>query len=295
MIALERRNGLILKGVGGRFEVETEAGILICKARGRLKNNKVVPLVGDRVDVLIEPNGEGVIESVNPRKTELYRPAVANVDHAVVVTTLKHPPLNLQLLDRILVLCEAVGLDATVVINKADLESGESLAKRYSSLGYPVLITSAKSGLGIKRLEQDLAGRLSVFTGPSGVGKSSLLNAIDPKLELSVGEISEKVKRGKHTTRHTALLSLDNGGKVVDTPGFTSLDLTPLADEPLDHFFPEFNELRQGCRFSDCKHLDEPGCAVKAALKDGEIPESRYLSYTQLQAELEEHRRYKKW
>jgi ribosome biogenesis GTPase len=286
---------MILKGVGGRFEVETNGDVVICKARGRLKNQKIVPLVGDRVTLSIEPSGEGVIESVTPRQTELHRPAVANVDHAVVVTTLKSPPLNLQLLDRILVLCEAEGLDATVVINKADVASGDALSESYRSLGYPVIITSAKNGLGIDRLKEDLAGRLSVFTGPSGVGKSSLLNAIDPSLELSVGEISQKVKRGKHTTRHTALLSLDNGGKVVDTPGFTSLDLTPLADEPLDHFFPEFNRLREGCRFSDCKHLDEPGCAVKAALAAGEIPGSRYQSYTQLQAELEEHRRYKKW
>ena len=238
--------------------------------------------MGDRVTFTATSGADGVLEAVEERGTFMVRPPVANVDQVVIICAPQDPPLSLQLLDRLLVLAENRQLHALICLNKDDLPHEEEeayLKNLYGRAGYRLLMTSAKLGRGVDELAGELCGRVSVLAGPSGVGKSSLLNRIQPGLKLKTGEISERLKRGKHTTRHVELLTLDCGGLVADTPGFSQLDLTDVRRDELPMCFPEFLHFAPRCRFSGCMHRDEPDCAVKDAVASSEIARSRYDNY----------------
>lgn len=271
--------GIILSGVGGTYTVQTDQDILLCTLRGRLRLAEDRVLVGDRVQV--SRDGErGVVEEILPRSSELKRPPIANVDQVVAVFAVQNPLPSLILLDRILVNAELANLPALVVFNKGDLnqDKAEELQEMYGSISYPTLITSAKGGLGLEELTSLLHGKISSLVGPSGVGKSSLLNALDPSLNLETQAVSAKVQRGRHTTRSVQLLPLGNG-YVADTPGFSQLVLGPNQQAELEGAFPDLRSFREDCRFRGCLHRHEPGCAVKEAVQEGKILPHRYQHY----------------
>ncbi|WP_027090948.1 ribosome small subunit-dependent GTPase A [Cohnella thermotolerans] len=295
--------GMIYKALSGYYYVVDDEGREVqCRARGIFKKRGESPLVGDRVRFAATENGEGTVDEILPRTTALVRPPVANADMAVLVFSVVRPELNLQLLDKFLVHTEHAGLDALIVLTKtdaaeesdewerirADIESARAL---YTAIGYETIATSSKRGDGIGELRERLVGHISVFAGQSGVGKSSLLNALVPGLRLETSEISEKLGRGRHTTRHVELVRLGGGGYVADTPGFSQLDFAELGIEQIGDCFREFRELAPGCKFRGCTHLHEPGCAVRAAKESGEIAPSRYDHYAGFMAEWKENRR----
>ncbi len=283
--------GRVLRGVGGLYDVQTGGGRIIrCRPRGKIKQSVTI-LAGDRVRYLPLGENEGIIEEVLPRSTVIYRPAVANVDQLIVVSACARPDPQLLLMDKLLVLAESRGLTPVVCLNKIDLVPDsvpEELAAIYEKAGYTVLKCSAKLGVGIEELRRCLQGKTSSFAGPSGAGKSSLLNAVQPGLRLITGEVSRKTGRGRQTTRQVALLPLECGGYVADTPGFSQLRLDDLDQLKLDSYFPELRKYKTYCRFTSCLHRSEPDCGVKEALKDGQIAESRYQNYVLLLDELED-------
>ena len=285
-------DGTIMKALSGYYYVRgaQDGRSVQCRARGIFKKRGESPLVGDRVKYMETENGEGSVEEILPRKTALIRPPVANVDLAVLVFSVVHPDLNLALLDKFLVHIEHAGLDVLLVWTKTDripegaegddVRSAVDSARRlYVSIGYEVMLTSARTQSGVDELATRLCGRVSVFAGQSGVGKSSLLNALAPGLSLQTSSISEKLGRGKHTTRHVELMPLDNGALVADTPGFSQLDFSELGIEGIGDCFREFRDLSKGCKFRGCTHVHEPGCAVRAAVEQGAVAQSRYLHY----------------
>ncbi|CEH35437.1 ribosome small subunit-dependent GTPase A [Romboutsia lituseburensis] len=289
-------NGQIIKGIGGFYYVDTQVGLYECRARGIFRKQKVTPLVGDRVAISVvdEENKKGVIEEINKRDTELVRPPIANVNKALIVFAIKNPKPNLSLLDRFIVLAEKEGLEIVIILTKADLDDEnilDEVKSTYELSGYKVIPVSNKTKLNIDKVKDELAGNVVVFAGPSGVGKSSLLNEIDKNFKLQTGEVSDKIKRGKHTTRHAELLKLECGGMVADTPGFSSLTLDDISETELKEFFIEFDEF-DDCRFgSRCIHEKEPSCAVKEAVERGKISKKRYDSYIQLLNEIRQGKR----
>lgn len=289
-------NGQIIKGIGGFYYVDTQVGLYECRARGIFRKQKVTPLVGDRVAISVvdEENKKGVIEEINKRDTELVRPPIANVNKALIVFAIKNPKPNLSLLDRFIVLAEKEGLEIVIILTKADLDDEnilDEVKSTYELSGYKVIPVSNKTKLNIDKVKDELAGNVVVFAGPSGVGKSSLLNEIDKNFKLQTGEVSDKIKRGKHTTRHAELLKLECGGMVADTPGFSSLTLDDISETELKEFFIEFDEF-DDCRFgSRCIHEKEPSCAVKEAVERGGISKKRYDSYIQLLNEIRQGKR----
>lgn len=289
--------GRIIKGIGGFYYVDLGERVYECKARGIFRKNKLVPMVGDYVSFSItdESKGLGVIEEIKTRKTELIRPPVANVDQAVVVFAATQPEPNLSLLNRFLVLAESRGLQIIIVINKIDLAQApylEAIEAIYKPTGYPLIFTTKLQELTVDKLKKYLANQTTVFAGPSGVGKSTLLNKIQSNLVLETGAISSKTERGKHTTRHVELIPLEGGGWVVDTPGFSSLNVDFIEEQDLAHCFREFIEPMEYCRFSSCIHENEPHCGVKEAVERGKIAPGRYESYLQLLLEIRRNRRY---
>lgn len=289
--------GLILKGVGGKYTVKTKNGIFTCEIRGTIKYSKDRPIVGDFVEVEIIDldNKNGMISKILPRKTKLHRPLVSNVSQAIIVFAIKNPDPHLHLLDRILVFVEHAGLKPIICFNKVDIDDEllvDSYIDIYESAGYKVIVTSVVEEIGRDQLIEILKDEISVFAGPSGVGKSSLLNMIEPNLELKTGEISKKIKRGKHTTRHTELIALKSGGWVVDTPGFANLDISFLDKDDVKNYFPEISEISNFCKFNNCMHINEPKCKVLEKLKENNISESRYNSYLLILEEIEKNRRY---
>ncbi|KAF0107563.1 MAG: ribosome bioproteinis GTPase [Anaerolineaceae bacterium] len=293
--------GLIIRSQSGFFTVQTESGVRTCSLRGRLKQGKHVgdlAAVGDRVQVTRQPDGTGTIESVEPRARSLVRldprpkgvyqqVLLANPDQAVFVFACANPSPHLRMLDRFLVIAEKQEIPAFIVANKVDLagqEQAEALFGFYPALGYPVLYTSAKTGLGVDALRKRLAGKVSALAGPSGAGKSSLLNAVQPGLGLAVREISAAFHKGRHTTTVRELFPLDGGGYVADTPGLRSLALWDTEPEELDGYFREIAPLVAHCQFSNCSHRSEPGCAVQAAVEAGKVRPERYESYLRLRA-----------
>ncbi|MBC5658857.1 ribosome small subunit-dependent GTPase A [Anaerosacchariphilus sp. NSJ-68] len=290
--------GKIIKGIAGFYYVHVaESGIYECKAKGSFRNQKVKPLVGDdvRLEVLNEEEKKGNIEEILPRKNQLIRPAVANVDQALMIFSAAKPRPNFNLLDRFLILMEYQQVPVVVCFNKQDLAAEEELAvleQTYRSAGYEVRFTSAAREEGLGEIRALLKGKTSTVAGPSGVGKSSLINLLVPEAEMETGNISRKIERGKHTTRHSELFALEEGGFIFDTPGFSSIYLPDMEKEELGTYFPEFARYEPKCRFQGCAHIHEPGCGVKEALEAGEISPIRYENYKLLYEELKEKRRY---
>ena len=292
--------GRIIKGIAGFYYVDTgESGIYECKAKGIFRKDKKKPLVGDHVEIeiLSEDEKTGNLTELLERKNELIRPAVANVDQALVIFALADPKPNVALLDRFLVMMEQQEVPAAVCFNKDDLagpEKAEEMRKIYEDCGYPVFLCSAAKKEGIDALREYLDGKTTVVAGPSGVGKSSLTNLFQSEIHMETGEISRKLKRGRHTTRHAQLIPLGKDTWLCDTPGFTSLYTENMEKEELRGYFPEFRPLEGSCRFQGCVHVKEPGCAVKNALEQGRIHRSRYENYVMFYEELKEQekRRY---
>jgi len=273
--------GTIVKGIGGFYYIKTknENEVIECKARGKFRHAELTPMVGDHVEIEVT-NNKGVINKILPRKTELIRPAVANVTQAIVVFAIKNPDINVELLNKFLMLCEYNKLKVVVCFNKMDLaaEDEKEAVAMVESAGYEVMFLKAKEGSGLEALKEKLNDNVSVFCGPSGVGKSTILNKIIGREVMQTGDISEKLKRGKHTTRHSELIEIGNG-YVVDTPGFSSLDINFITKGELQYCFPEFDEYIGSCKFTGCLHYKEPQCAVKAAVEEKEINENRYNLY----------------
>ena len=278
---------VIMKSLSGFYYVRTGGALLECRAKGVFRNRGLSPLVGDRVEVERLGSGKGVISDILPRRNAFVRPAVANVDLLVFIASAALPVTDPFLIDRVAVIAESAGCSFAICVNKADLNDGNELAEIYSKSGYPVIRTSCVTEAGIPALKDALKGRICAFTGNTGVGKSSLLNALAPELKLQVGEVSKKLGRGRHTTRHVELFALDEDTYIADTPGFASFDLDlmePIPKEELQHDFPEFRPYLGSCRFRDCAHLKEPGCAVVQAVEAGDIPKSRHDGYARLYA-----------
>jgi ribosome small subunit-dependent GTPase A len=290
--------GKIIKGIAGFYYVRIiGSGIYECKAKGIFRKDKLKPLVGDMVliDVLDEHEKTGNVIRVLPRKNELIRPASANVDQAMVVFAVAEPKPNLLLLDRFLVMMECQGIDTLICFNKSDLsndiELGE-LAEVYQSCGYQVLFVSAKEQQSIDDIRLRLAGKTTVVAGPSGVGKSSLVNILQEEVQMATGAISKKLGRGKHTTRHSQIISVNDDTFLMDTPGFSALYPEDIEKEELKNYFREFHQYEGQCKFQPCTHIHEPQCAVINAVKRQAISESRYQNYVALFEELKEKRRY---
>ena len=280
--------GRIIKGIGGFYYIETEKGLYECRARGIFRKNKITPLVVD------EDNKKGVVEEIQERKTELVRPPIANVNKALIVFAVKNPTPHLSLLDRFIVLAERENLEIVIILTKIDLDDDntfEKIKNIYEPCGYKVIGVSNLENKNIDKVKEELKDNTVVFAGPSGVGKSSLLNQIDSNFQLKTGDVSDKIKRGKHTTRHAELFELKFGGMVADTPGFSSLTLDDIEDIDLKDYFIEFEDY-DDCKFgSRCIHQNEPNCAVKEAVENGEIPKERYESYIQLLNEIRQGKR----
>ena len=281
--------GRIQKALSGFYYVNTGAEVLTCRARGKFRKEGVSPLVGDRVEVRELGSGEGVVEAILPRKNAFARPAVANIDQLVVIASGAIPKTDPFLIDRVASIAALKGCDVVVVLNKCDLDGADELYRIYSSAGFPTLRVSAETGEGIEDLKPLIAGKLSAFTGNSGVGKSSILNALDPAFHIQVGDVSQALGRGRHTTRHVELFRLACGADVVDSPGFSSFETDELNLElkhRLPETFVEFRPYLDRCRFVGCSHTKETGCAVLEAVRAGEIQRSRHASYVRLYEEL---------
>ena len=277
--------GRIVKALSGFYYVQTGEGILSCKARGRFRLDGTSPLVGDTVECSRERDGSGRIDRICERKNWFVRPAIANIDALVFVAANANPVTDPFLIDRVSVIAEESSCELILCLNKMDLDPARDLLEIFSSVGYPVVRTSAETGEGIDELRRLIKGKTSTFTGNSGVGKSSLLNRLLPEANAETQEVSDKLGRGKHTTRHVELFALDDDSFIADTPGFASFELEmmkPIPKERLASDFIEFGPCLGECRFQDCAHIREPGCAVRQAVEDGRIPDSRYRSYLRL-------------
>ncbi len=290
--------GKIIKGIAGFYYIYAENDeVYECKAKGIFRKDNRKPLVGDNVEieVLDEQEKEGSVTAILPRKNSLIRPAVANVDQAFVIFAMENPKPNFMLLDRFLIMMEKENVPAVICFNKKDLATEEELEflyETYKSCGYQVILSSTFNGEGLEEIREILKGKTTVVAGPSGVGKSSITNALQENVQMETGEISKKLKRGKHTTRHSQVIPVGKDTYLMDTPGFSSLYLTDIEEQKLKDYFPEFREYEDQCRFQGCRHIHEPGCAVKEALNNHKISSLRYEDYLGLHEEIKEKRRF---
>ena len=290
--------GKIVKGIAGFYYVHvTDCGVYECKAKGIFRNKNIKPLVGDNVeiDIIDEVDFKGNIVDILPRNNELIRPAVANIDQSLVVFASLSPAPNFNLLSRFLCMMEYNEIPTVICFNKTDQIEDDKLqeiVKNFEGAGCRILMTSTVTGQGLSELREVLEGKTTALAGPSGVGKSSMLNAVYPDADVKTGEISEKINRGKHTTRHTEIFHIEGSTYVMDTPGFTSLDYSVLEDKELRFYFNEFSEHEGQCRFNGCVHVDEPGCSVKNAVSEGLISGLRYDIYLEMYNELKNKRKY---
>jgi len=290
--------GKIIKGIAGFYYVHVvESGLYECKAKGVFRKEKIKPLVGDMVelDVLDEIEKKGNIIDILPRKNELIRPAVANIDQALVVFAVNKPKPHFNLLDRFLIMMESKEIPVILCFNKKDIAAEPEIQKLkdiYEACGYQMVFTSAIQEENVSQLKELLKGKTTAIAGPSGVGKSSLINILQPDAKMETGSISEKIERGKHTTRHSELIWIEDDTYIMDTPGFSSLYTNDFEKEELKFYFTEFSPFEGQCRFQGCDHVHEPGCAVKDALEEGKIHPVRYENYLEMYQELKEKRRY---
>lgn len=288
-------NGKIIKGIGGFYYIKTENGVIECKARGKFRHKDIKPMVGDNVTIVIE-KGKGVIEDIHKRSSELLRPTVANVSLAFIVFAIKNPDINFDLLNKFLVLCEYNNIDAIVCLNKIDLvdqQEREEIKKRINDIGYDVIYINAKEGSGIEILKEKMKDNITVLCGPSGAGKSTLINKLSEKEHMETGSVSEKLGRGKHTTRHSELIAIEEG-YAVDTPGFSTLEIRDLMEkDSLKYCFPEFIEYNECCKYRGCLHNKEPKCAIKQAVEEGKINKYRYDFYVKTLEEVIEEEKNK--
>ena len=281
--------GRIQKALSGFYYVDTGSEVLTCRARGKFRKEGISPLVGDRVEVQELGNGEGVVDKLLPRRNYFNRPAVANIDQLVVIASAAIPKTDPFLIDRVAALAALKDCEVVVLLNKCDLDRADELYEIYRKAGFQTLRVSAETGEGLEKLKEIIRGKLSAFTGNSGVGKSSILNALDPEFRLKVGEISDALGRGRHTTRHVVLFQLSCGAEIIDTPGFSSFESEELSLElkrRLPETFREFAPYLDDCRFVGCSHTKEKGCAVLEAMKQGRIQKCRHESYLRLHEEL---------
>lgn len=290
--------GKIIKGIAGFYYIYAEDGnVYECKAKGIFRKDNFKPLVGDNVEITVlnEEEKEGSVTSILPRRNSLIRPAVANVDQAFLIFAMENPKPNFLLLDRFLIMMKQQEIPAVICFNKKDVgekKEMEKLYEIYTGCGYRVVLSSTYEGEGMDEIHEILKGKTTVVAGPSGVGKSSITNCMQGEVQMETGEISKKLKRGKHTTRHSQVIPVEKNTFLVDTPGFSSLYLTDMKEEELRDYFPEFVMYEPQCRFQGCMHIHEPGCAVKKALSEGKISQQRYDNYLALYEELKEKRRY---
>lgn len=290
--------GKIVKGISGFYYVHVvESGIYECKAKGIFRQQKMKPLVGDdvEIDIISEEKKTGNVAAILPRKNALIRPAVANVDQALLIFAAASPNPNFNLLDRFLVMMGRQDVPVILCFNKCDLiteEQKQEIASIYEASGCKILFVSAKKELGLNALQEILEGKTTTVAGPSGVGKSSLINLLAPEACMETGEISKKIERGRHTTRHAELIQLKGDGYIMDTPGFSSLYLPEMEKEELQDCYPEFAAYEPYCRFQGCSHISEPDCGVKEALSEGKIHLVRYENYCQLYGELKDRKKY---
>ena len=278
----------MIKGVGGNYDVACEGAILRCRASAKIKHQKNLLAAGEYVELRLTDDGGYITERL-PRRNGLIRPAIANIDQLVILCSQAPPVTDPYLIDKVTVVALYQGIQPIILLNKADLHNSEDLYDAYQKAGFPVIRASAVTGEGIEEITAMLAGKISAFTGNSAIGKSSILNRIDSRFGLQVGDMSERIARGRHTTRHVELLQLENGGLVADTPGFSTFDavrMEKLTKDNLQQFFPELDRFFAQCRFSDCRHIKEPGCVVREAVERGEIAKSRYQSYCMLYEEV---------
>ena len=280
----KRTAGRILRALSGFYDVQTPEGLITCRGRGSLRKTHQIPLTGDMVEITME-KGKGMVEKILPRRNGFVRPAVANVDALVVFAANVNPITEPFLIDRVAAIAGDQGVEVILCVNKCDLDPAVDLVRIYRNAGFPVIQASAETGQGVEELRNRLQGKLTAFTGNTGVGKSSMLNRLCPELTLATGEVSEKLGRGRHTTRHVQLYALDADTYVADTPGFSSFDtdqMDVILKENLQYAFPDFGPYVGKCQFHDCAHRKEPGCAVRQAMEAGDIEPTRYDSYLKL-------------
>lgn len=290
--------GRIIKGIAGFYYIHCEErGVYECKAKGAFRSQKIKPLVGDLVefDIIDEEHKKGNIAKILPRLNTLIRPAVANVDQAMIVFAVAKPLPNLNMLDRFLIMMRMQNLDTIICFNKsdvADADAMDALYETYKNCGSKIIFTSVEKKIGLEQVWEVIGDKTTVLAGPSGVGKSSMMNYLKPDAAMETGDISQKIERGRHTTRHSELFHVEGKTYIMDTPGFTSLYINELEPQELKDYYSEFEEYESTCRFNGCVHINEPDCAVKEALAEGKISQSRYENYKLLYEELKSQKRY---
>ena len=288
------KSGLIVKGIGGFYYVKTDDGIVECRAQGKFRNKSLKPMIGDRVDILISDDNTGSVSNIYERKNEFIRPPVANVDQLILAVAAKNPEPDLMFIDKMTVIANHKNVELVLCINKIDIgiENAENIKSIYENAGFKVIETSAVDGIGIEDVKEYLDGKITAFAGFSGVGKSSILNAITDA-QAETGDISKKLKRGKHTTRHVELFEYNDNSYIMDTPGFSMLDLPYIKATELEKYFPEFEMHIGTCKFSGCTHTSEPGCSVKNSVDIGEIHADRYAHYVEFYNKLKDIKEWK--